>query len=255
LGRPTLRSALVTEVAKLLFRVFSTAFTQKQPIAAAPCPTLNARNEMSDQHKNPSAGHCTGPRSGAGKEKSSRNAATHGLTCKKFFLIPDETEEEFLAHAQIWADEYAADSSPAIQALLQDLVEAHWLQKRASRRMFESESALAMAETDRDSSEMADQIFKRLRNIQRYKTSYENSFQRALRAIEAFRKNRLAQRISDSRLAKIELSTEAIKVKSRQAVVNRKGSDPIPPPKPHLCCSEESGFRAACTPSQGTRPD
>ncbi len=215
---------------------------------------------MSDQHKDPSAGHCTGPRSSQGKEKSSRNAATHGLTCKKFFLIPDETEEEFLAHAQLWADEYAADSSPAIQSLLQDLVEAHWLQKRASRRMFESETALAMAETDRQSPEIADEIFKRLRNIQRYKTSYENSFQRALRAIEAFRKNRVAARVSDARLAKIELSKEAIKVKSSQAAVNRKVSkprvsDPIPPREAHLCCSEESGFRAACTPSQGTRPD
>jgi len=156
-------------------------------------------------------GHSTGPTSENGKENSSRNAATHGLSCKKCFLIPGETEEQYLAHAQSWIDEYKQYSSAAFQSLLQDLIEAHWLQKRAMQRAFESESALANAEANRDPA--VDEIFRRLRNIQRYKTSYETSFQRALRAVQAFCKTYAAAEISHVRCEQAGNSLESAKLR------------------------------------------
>ncbi len=172
---------------------------------------------MSDKNKNTRPGQSSGPRSSRGKENSSRNAATHGLSCKKFFLIPSEKEEDFLAHAQRWFDAYKDQASPALELLLQDLAEAHWLYKRASLRIFESESAFAMAETNRDGS--ADEVFKRLRNMQRYKTSYENSFHKALRAVEAFCKNRIAAQFAEGQAEHKEASTVVLKLKSLQLLV------------------------------------
>lgn len=158
---------------------------------------------MSDQQKTERPGRCTGPRSNQGKENSSRNSATHGLSCEKFFLVSGETEEQFQAHLQMWADEYHNVASPLLQGLIEDVAQAHWLVKRACRRMFESESALDNAEANRESGEFADEIFRRLQLIQRYKARHENAYQRAFRAIESFRKSRLAEPLAAARLENI----------------------------------------------------
>ncbi len=192
---------------------------QNRPSPARPRPTLNARSDMSDKNKNTRPGHSTGARSNHGKENSSLNATTHGLCCKKFFLIPGEKEEDFLAHAQRWfdSDAYKDQASPALEMLLQDLVEAHWLLNRASLRLFESESAFATAEINRDGT--ADEVFRRLRNIQRYKTSYENSFQKTLRAVEAFCKNRVAGKLTEARIEHVDASAYAVRMKTFQCFV------------------------------------
>jgi hypothetical protein len=175
---------------------------------------------MSDKN-NTRPGHSSGPRSFYGKEVSSRNATTHGISCKKFFLIPGEEEEDFLAHAQRWFDTYSDaskdDASPALEMLLQDLAEAHWLLKRACLRVFESESAFAVAETNRDGS--ADEVFKRLRNMQRYKTNYENSFHKALRAVELFCKNRAAGKLTEARIEHVDASAYGVRMKTFQCFV------------------------------------
>ena len=179
---------------------------------------------MGNQNTSTGSSRSTGPRSEDGKEKSSRNAATHGLSCKKFFLLPNESEEDFQDHAQRWLDEYKQYSSPVLDMLLQDVIEAHWLQKRATLRTYESESALAMAELNRDPQ--ADEIFKRLRSMQRYKTSYENSFQRALRAVHTFCKTSSALEVVQARLAHVAAATVAVKVKCLHRYVKLYGLNP-----------------------------
>ena len=145
-------------------------------------------------------GRPTGPRSNAGKETSSRNSTTHGLACGTFFLLPGESEEEYNALAQQWRDEYAVlPESPALASLLDTLIKADWVQKRAFNSYCKSETALAMAEISHASQEEITEIFKRLQLTLRYKTSLENSFQRAFRAIEAFRKSRIAERLTHAR--------------------------------------------------------
>ena len=140
---------------------------------------------MSDTNQDPRPGHSSSQRGNSGKQNSSRNATTHGLSCETFFLIPGETQEQFDALAQSLTDEYREIDSPGLGPLLETLLHALWLQNRAYKKVFESENALAMAELSRESPEITDNIFRRLQLMQRYKTSYENSYQRALRAIES----------------------------------------------------------------------
>ncbi len=161
---------------------------------------------MSEIKSDDRARRSPGPTSSLGKQVSSRNAATHGLSCEKFFLLPNEKQEDFDALAQSLADEYQEVDSPGLQPLLKTLVEALWLQNRAYKKVFESEYALATAESN-GNYEDAEKIFKRLLLMQRYKTSYENSYQRAFRTIEAYRKNRLATYIAEVRLEKTMHST------------------------------------------------
>lgn len=154
---------------------------------------------------------------------SSRNATKHGLSCETFFLIPGETQEEFDALAQSLTDEYKDVASPGLTPLLETLVHALWLQKRAYKKVFESENALAMAEMSRESSEVTEKIFRRLLLMQRYKTSYENSYQRALRAIEAYRKSRIASFVTQVRIEQMTYSIAELRVKSYDRFVNHCG--------------------------------
>jgi hypothetical protein len=169
---------------------------------------------MSDQQKDDRPGRCTGPRTRNGKENSSRNSATHGLSCETFFLVSGETKEAFQAHVQMWADEYSDVASPLLGGLIEDVVQAHWLVKRACRRMFESESALDNTEVNRQSGESADEIFRRLQLIQRYKARHEASYQRAFRAIESFRKSRLAEPLAAARLENVRYSNVDAQVRT-----------------------------------------
>ena len=175
---------------------------------------------MRDHQNNSRPGHSTGPTSSEGKQNSSRNSTTHGMSCTTFFLLPDESEEDFEALKRNWADEYKAFASPALDGYLDKLVKADWLFQRGNRRVFESESALAMTEMNRGSAENADEVFKRLQRMQRYKTNYETSYYRALRAIEAFRRSRLAEKLVEARLKKM-------------AAVQRATPAEQPPPLPH----------------------
>jgi hypothetical protein len=154
----------------------------------------------------------TGPTSREGKETSSRNATTHGLTCRTFFLIGDETQEEFDAHAERWRAAYRDIASPALESLIETLIFADWLQKRAYRRVLESENALAFAELNRETPEVIGEIFKRLQTMLRHKTTLENSFGRALRAVEAWRKSRLAEELTKART---EIIVQTVRSKER----------------------------------------
>ncbi len=155
-------------------------------------------------------------RANSGRQASSRNATSHGLSCETFFLLPDEKQEDLDALAESLAAEYLNVASPGLEPLLQTLIEALWLQKRAYKKVHQSETALFIAESN-GSHEDAEKIFQRLLLMQRYKTAYENSYQRALRAIEAFRKTRLAWYATQLRLEQTlqSLANSRLKIHDR----------------------------------------
>ena len=215
---------------------------------------LGTGNNMSDQQKDTRPGRSTGPRTVGGKENSSRNSATHGLSCEKFFLVSGETEEQYRAHVQMWTDEYRAVASPLLPGLIEDVAQAHWLVKRACRRMFESECALDNAEANREPTEFINEIFKRLQLIQRYKARYESSYQRAFRAIESFRKSRLAEPIAAGRIESLIHSNAYMRSKSYHRLTDVCGFSPEDAWK-KLNDIFESQPRAASYPEPGTITD
>ncbi len=73
------------------------------------------------------AQHSTGPKSDAGKRRSSENALTHGLTAKRL-LLPGEDAELFETHLDE-AFAYFAPEGPEIP-IVQDWVETMWRLRR-----------------------------------------------------------------------------------------------------------------------------
>jgi hypothetical protein len=193
--------------------------------------TLQTRTPpMHDQENNLRPTHSPGPTSDQGKQISSRNSTTHGMSCSTFFLLPDEKEDDFEALKQKWADEYKNFASPALEGYLDKLVKTDWLLQRGYRCVFECESALSLAEMNREPTEFVDEMFKRLRRIQRYQTSYETSYYRALRAIEAFRRSRLAEKLVEARLKKMNAALSVVPSRVPAPKLIRPGKFVTPSP-------------------------
>ncbi len=66
----------------------------------------------------------TGPRTPAGKQRSSRNALSHGLTSRSA-LLPSEDPAAYQHHAQQFLDEYQPQG-PTEHQLVQELVDTSW---------------------------------------------------------------------------------------------------------------------------------
>src|SRR5215471_14919763 len=74
------------------------------------------------------AQHSTGPRSEAGKRRSSLNALTHGLTAQSA-VLPSEDRAAYDRYKQSLLDEYQP-KGPTEQDLVHDLAGTGWRLKR-----------------------------------------------------------------------------------------------------------------------------
>ncbi len=138
-----------------------------------------------------------GPNTPAGKDRSSQNSTSHGMCQERFYLLPGESQEQYDALQGTWSKQYDLNE-PAVPELVKTLVERDWMQQRCTRNICRLEMKLAEAETADDDNRI-DRIERRLTNAYRYKTAAENSFQRALRALEKFRAVRKRDELNEAR--------------------------------------------------------
>ncbi len=81
-----------------------------------PVPTANSQPLK--------ANHSTGPRTPAGKQRSSQNAVTHGLTSRSPVLATEDPVE-YQRHCRQFLDEYKPDT-PTETQLTQQLADTAW---------------------------------------------------------------------------------------------------------------------------------
>jgi hypothetical protein len=88
-------------------------------IAPSPCDPINraAINRANSQHS-------TGPRSEAGKQRSARNALTHGLTARTA-VLPSEDPAAFQQHRRQFLEEYRP-ATPTESQLVHELADTSW---------------------------------------------------------------------------------------------------------------------------------
>ncbi len=139
-----------------------------------------------------------GPTSDQGKSISGQNATNHGMCQERFYLLPGESQEKFDSLCETWRKQYNLNE-PAVPELVETLVERDWMQQRCTRNICKLEMQLAEAEAA-ENDDRIDRIERRLNNAYRYKTAAENSFQRALRALEKFRALREQEQLAKDRL-------------------------------------------------------
>jgi len=121
-----------------------------------------------------------GPKTIEGKRNSSKNATTHGCLSREK-ILPGESQQEYDALWQKWLDKYQPSDNLDLD-LLGQLVDGAWRLRRAERALSQVEGALLAQNLD--ASEWTGEDLKRLQLMQRYRTTAENSFHRALRLVE-----------------------------------------------------------------------
>jgi hypothetical protein len=120
----------------------------------------------------------TGPRTPAGKAKSSQNSFKHGCRSEKT-VLRHEDPAEFEATVQGWLTHYLPDTQPAI-TLVENLARAHWALNRNEKRLEEVEWELPA-----NAYHWTDAHHKLYAVTNRYKTTAERSFIRYFKEVEA----------------------------------------------------------------------
>ena len=128
----------------------------------------------------------TGPRTEAGKARSSRNAVSHGLTSQQNFIMPGE-ESVFSSMHDTLLDQLApADGVEMIQFEL--ALHATWGLRRC--RLIET----ALMQEGGPEALFDEQSARSFDRLQRYAAHHQRSFNAALRTLRTLQAERLARR-------------------------------------------------------------
>ena len=168
--------------------------------AANGAPRLNGHDRAAINKAN--AQKSTGPRTAAGKQRSSLNAWRHGLTGQTV-VLPSEDQSAYQRHSQSFLDEYRPKGATEIQ-LVQSLLDTAWQVNRAAAvetNLFalgitemedrirashpEAETALAMALAYREHN-------RAFANISTYGQRLTRQFERTLNQLRQIQAERRA---------------------------------------------------------------
>jgi hypothetical protein len=177
--------------------------------AAGPDTIDRATNRAAVNKAN--AQKSTGPRTAAGKQRSSLNALRHGLTGHTI-VLPTEDQSAYQRHSQAFLDEYRPKGATETQ-LVQSLLDSSWQLNRAAAvetNLFslgitemedhiranhpEAEAALAMALAYREHN-------RAFANISTYRQRLTRQFERTLvllRNIQAERRKNEERQLDDA---------------------------------------------------------
>ena len=149
-----------------------------------------------------------------GKAISSQNALKHGVRSKRL-ILPDEAEDDYRLTREGWFDEFRPETFRE-ERLVDLLVQADWFLRRAQRRMEEAEAAVVGEENTNPAGWTAEQV-RTVELMQRYKTTAERAFYRALNACEQTRKDNVRSAILEHNLLrKIDERDRQIAEKDRR---------------------------------------
>ena len=165
---------------------------------------------MADQNQ-PKKKRSGGPKTPEGKERSRWGAVKHGARAVQSLILPDETMEEYTALRAEWLDHFQPEDFDE-KVIVDELISAHWLFKRAKRRLMETEFAVAGPENVHPADWTAEDEHK-VELMQRYKTSAERSFYRALNEARKYFKE---QWEAAAKLRKLQVELERLQREDRE---------------------------------------
>ena len=186
----------------------------------------------------------TGPTSPNGKARSSENAITHGCRSEKL-ILRHEDPAKFEALRDAWFRHYQPESEIAI-ALVEETVRAHWFLKRAQKHLEDIEWELPV-----NAYHWTEEHERLFRNFTRYKNSYERSFFRFFKELEAhLNRNTPAAEMKQRALVMAAQFQKQSSTEKEQSASD--SSNPAPPePAP---CSDQTGECSVIPQPSGTLP-
>ena len=180
-----------------------------------------------------------GPQTQSGKATSARNSLKHGC-CADTLILPTENVHDFKNLEATWTKTYTPKPD-AETHLVQELVIADWFLQRATRSVAEVESRLF--ETEPNQLNWTEQQQRTLGRFLLYQTTRANNVKRAQKAIEDFRKNRTAEKVTAEKLATAEARRKAFQEKHK----------PEPTWKEHLENMRKKAIDLGYTPPDPTK--
>ena len=143
----------------------------------------------------------TGPRTPEGKARSSRNALSHGLTCRTA-LLPSEDEAAYQQHCRQFFDEYHPQT-PTETQLTQELADTSWRLNRVPA--FEAELLHRAAHPANEEAAAVNQIMefdivdahRAIATLSLHSARLSRQFQRALQQLREIQADRLTRRERD----------------------------------------------------------
>lgn len=112
-------------------------------------------------------------------------------------ILPGESREDYDALWEQWLIEYEPET-PGDLAQLEQVVDGAWRLRRTERAYTQVERALM--EESEDAAKWSAALLQRLQLMQRYRTTAENSLQKAVRMVEFLKARRDAERLAGKRL-------------------------------------------------------
>ena len=147
--------------------------------------------------KNKSKNLSLGPVSEAGKQISSGNATKHGCCSNETLILPHESQEEFNSLEHSWFRAYEPKGE-AETHLLRQMIHADWFLQRSIRTTADAEAKIYAAVTD--VLEWTEDHHRTLARFLRYQTARTNQLAKHSKALEDYRKNRVAEVHKEIRL-------------------------------------------------------
>jgi hypothetical protein len=138
--------------------------------------------------------HSTGPKTHAGKKKSSLNALRHGLT-GQIVVMPSEDLEAYRSHLKSFNDEYTPEGATEAH-LVQALADASWRLNRVAALETNLLSLAAVGEPLVDAMAIAASLesqSKALANLSMHSQRLSHQFERTVAQLRDLQKTRLTQ--------------------------------------------------------------
>jgi hypothetical protein len=189
----------------------------------------------------------TGPTSPAGKSRSSDNATTHGGTSQKL-IVAGERPEDFTNLFTGLLAEFNPET-PSARSLVEDFAHAQWFLWRRIRAQNSAEHALYEAQPDPALWTAAS--FHTLTNMERYRTTAERAFQRAVRNLEHLQYAQLSQSNREQRQqnfeTRLELDRERIALQNeRDALAVARDTRQAEAAEARAAEKEQAAYDEAC---------
>lgn len=127
-----------------------------------------------------------GPKTAAGKTRSSQNATKHGVRSQQIRLLPDETAEQYEAAVDRWRRHFKP-SDYQEERLVEVLIVNDWLLRRAQRWLMEVEASVA-ALAGPDPLQWTSEQRQKIELAQRYKGTAERAFYKSLSVLRDLRR-------------------------------------------------------------------
>ena len=191
-------------------------------------PDLDPEEETNSENESPELekpGRSTGPRSQAGKNRSSRNAVRHGC-CSNSLILEGESPEEFRQLRDSWMYDYNPTSSVLTDLVLQVVI-AQWLLIRKRGRYNQNEHRIEKEESN--CLNWTEEHHKDMERFGRYLRQAERQFTNALSNLERVRGRVFREGMQ---LQKAQERAAAIEVKRAAVEAERQKSEAPPQPNP-----------------------